>query len=298
MDMSATIENTTTDLGKLPQSFGVQTDNFSLLGDVLAIHDSLPAVLQVAHGPQPRQHELAECPLRPEDHGVSRSRICLSSARRSTRWSPSRHTTLPVSPARRCGRRTAVPAPLVAGPGSRDALWPQSRHCGHATLSNFYPGATFHKPRVGSGSATQLRVPDSSDTNPLPLSSVPVGRPGFAALPFVGLAVPLGTPVGTYAQNLRLYEGMDTDNYPNINGSTAYKPFLPPQYGHQVINPTNTNAPTTAGAHAGEPQRLMDARNGVPQQPYTTPTVIQGHGDGSAHDRRLIYRRAAADRCH
>ena len=78
-----------------------------------------------------------------------------------------------------------------------------------------YTNATLHKARPGDGSSTTLTVPDEPhDTgNPAYVSltktdstlpSVP-----YYGKPVVGIAVPLGTPVGTYSGTIRTYEGSD-----------------------------------------------------------------------------------------
>jgi len=106
-------------------------------------------------------------------------------------------------------------------------------------IGSLYRGATFHKPRVGVASTT-LTVPDAPDATvgnyspdyspdglpKLPTTINPANNLPYKAVPYVGISVPFGTPVGSYAttdaQPLRLFEGEDT---PGANGQ-----FLPPTY--------------------------------------------------------------------
>ena len=41
-------------------------------------------------------------------------------------------------------------------------------------------------------------------------------RPNYATPPYISVAVPLGTPVGTYSQRVRMFEGLDTGYDPLI----------------------------------------------------------------------------------
>jgi hypothetical protein len=122
-----------------------------------------------------------------------------------------------------------------------------------------YPGATFHKAQVGSGQPSTLFVPDSPEgfTPGASLDVPPTNHPTqeadtnnnslpFKTAPFVGVAIPFGTPVGSYHGNLQLFEGLDSGGYgiaaANANpsgvppgdfaGLTAQ--IYPPQYGKAV----------------------------------------------------------------
>ncbi len=106
-------------------------------------------------------------------------------------------------------------------------------------VSNFgslYRGATFHKPRVGVSSTT-LTVPDvpSYGGTAYDLPAVTVPAVGSTAPPYVGISVPFGTPVGSYAttdaQPLRLFEGLDPLPANATAAQVAERPFLPPTYG-------------------------------------------------------------------
>ena len=61
------------------------------------------------------------------------------------------------------------------------------------------PQATLHKPRPGDGTGTVLTVPDT-----------PYGRSNGESKPLIGMAIPLGTPVGTYTAKIAVFE----DNTP------------------------------------------------------------------------------------
>ncbi len=128
-----------------------------------------------------------------------------------------------------------------------------------ANFGLLYPAATFHKPRAGGGETT-LTVPDMPDTGgsdySLPTAAVPTltaaNTVAASAPPYVGIAVPFGTPVGTYHTNdnipLRLFEGYD------LPGSGTANPYKPPTYGY-VSNGTPTNG---LGGHfpPGDPQKV------------------------------------------
>ena len=157
-----------------------------------------------------------------------------------------------------------------------------------------YPGVTFHKPPVGSGQSSILNVPDSPE-NYVPGASVPpspngLPQPGFSAPPYVGLAVPFGTPVGTYhtapAQDptsLRLFEGLDTAAATGYSLTTpANSPIprylYPPQYG-KAVGGIGSPAVDTTTANTGEPvdssNQPEDVYNGA-QPISTTGTQLVG----------------------
>lgn len=91
-----------------------------------------------------------------------------------------------------------------------------------------YPTVTFHKPLVGDGEGTTMTVPDVPHGSVVVPSTTSYASIGIAHLPLVSVAVPLGTPVGTYAQNLRLFEGYDIKS-----GSLPYDPLIGPTYDGQ-----------------------------------------------------------------
>ncbi|MBV9850210.1 MAG: hypothetical protein JO250_11095, partial [Armatimonadetes bacterium] len=182
---------------------------------------------------------------------------------------------------------------------------PSVRANGQASL---YPVVTFHKPRVSDGSnpdfpGTPMTVPDvphdnikgnpyylygTSDqpiivnnqmeaidrdpTSPTYNQYVPA-----SGKPAVSVAVPLGTPVGTYSQTLRLFEGYDVVDG---SGNITYNPLVGPLYGGlpggiwtsspAPFNPTTANQldPTALDTF-----KLALNASGVPQalQAYSDP---------------------------
>ena len=107
-----------------------------------------------------------------------------------------------------------------------------------------YPGPTFHKSRVGDASPTQMTMPDvPHDNNPnnivnsgyYPTAFTPTDKPvantglplypSFAAPVYVSVAIPFGTPVGTYhlPRTLQAFEGYDNP--------LTYNYLFPPRYG-------------------------------------------------------------------
>jgi len=140
-----------------------------------------------------------------------------------------------------------------------------------SAFSAFYPSTTFHKARVGSV-APALTVPDFPSNNvpgtPFGLAgnnNAPLvianglavnntGQPATAP-PYVSLAIPFGTPFGTYAQTLRLFEGMDIAGYTTYNGSNqSYNPLYPPQYGTAVGGiGTPSSIPTDIYQYGAQP---------------------------------------------
>jgi hypothetical protein len=120
------------------------------------------------------------------------------------------------------------------------------------------PGPTLHKPRVGDDptNGTVMTNPDEprDASNPAYIN--------VAALPFphgntvVGVAVPYGTPVGTYAQSIRAFEGSDP--------KSTISPYVGPTYGGTFFSLSN---PTAA---IGSPVLAFNS-SGSPQQSYTEP---------------------------
>ena len=128
-----------------------------------------------------------------------------------------------------------------------------------------YPGATFHKPRVGSAPTT-LTVPDVPSYGgtgyELPAAIAPTLNPTApyvttTAPPYVGLSVPFGTPVGSYstsAQPLRLFEGQDFSTY------GIATPYYPPTYGAAL------------GGHAN-PARALATQLPMDSNPQANPNA-------------------------
>ncbi len=162
-----------------------------------------------------------------------------------------------------------------------------------------YPGATFHKARVSDANPPTLTVPDVPHDNAGPYS-LPVAPPGPATVPpttadfpvlsgtplapanygkpYIGLAVPLGTPVGNYAQDVRLFEGIDpyvkpanlgAPGYPDIQGSGSYlyKPLFPPVYGGVVVDGTTTPTSSTTD--------MLTTIGSAVTQPYSNPMRVR-----------------------
>jgi hypothetical protein len=101
-----------------------------------------------------------------------------------------------------------------------------------AGTSNPPPGPTVHKARPGDVNGTIATIPDvpysnlkftnlAVNANPNNTLSTVSGYFANPARPLVSLAVPLGTPVGTYSQTVTAFEGSDG----------AYSAYLGPTYG-------------------------------------------------------------------
>ena len=102
---------------------------------------------------------------------------------------------------------------------------------------NNVPGTAFGlvgndgKPLAAAGSVLINNVQFLSDG----VTPNPDFGKNATAQPYVSLAIPFGTPFGTYSQTIRLFEGMDTSGYTTYNGSNqSYNPLYPPQYGNAV----------------------------------------------------------------
>ncbi|GAB4458039.1 MAG: hypothetical protein OHK0029_18690 [Armatimonadaceae bacterium] len=143
---------------------------------------------------------------------------------------------------------------------------------------------TLHKPRVGVASVATLGVPD------LPGSQVlrPVGDPQPTSIEtFVGVAVPLGTPVGEYTSKLLnnplvVFEDHDTnvgfEPTPRVLSDGTITPAGPFYNGSQVLHP-GANPILSAGPGTGEgiwrARRIVN-QNGraIPEyQPATVPGI-------------------------
>ncbi len=260
VDMRTSIVSPTTDVGRIPSALGVQTDMFSPLGlfapvnrnfdsffqpvtvhndgnvNLLNVHLDQKEYYQAASESKPGPHTLRlnSDSLDPlsyilgyDDTGLTGPRANLPSA------VPGGVIQQPYLV------RSSLDTDLVDAYGRNPAI------VGDVNLNVLYPGATFHKALPGSDNPTTLTVPDSpedtstgyslpaaSDNRPLVNAN---GVPQVAASPYVSLAVPFGTPVGTYSQTVRVFEGLDTYGYQTYNpASTNYNPLYPPQYGRQA----------------------------------------------------------------
>jgi len=148
--------------------------------------------------------------------------------------------------------------------------------------SSTYQGATFHKARPGSTAPSQLTVPDTSPyiTDPrdrwyFPQSTDPPSLvsngttllPSAAYPPYVSIAVPLGTPVGTYSEQIKVFDGTDRDFYayraPTYGDIALGWPFNVspyPSFAYGVVDSLlfpqydpSTGQPTSAGQLASDP---------------------------------------------
>lgn len=132
------------------------------------------------------------------------------------------------------------------------------------------PGPTAHKARpvpVGTSSlGAALQIPD----NPLDLTNAdhytpPTNSPPdyYANNPALSVAVPLGTPVGTYYQTARTFEGSDA----------PFNAWMGPTYGGGFYIPGIWNA----GGNV-ENSFVFDQTSGTPLQFYSDPgTQIVAH---------------------
>lgn len=284
-DMSTSIAETTTDIGKVPHGFGILADQFPALIDAkgnagftpyntafsdyfkpLTVHNDGNVNLLNVHFDQKVNAgggvfglPMAAGPLDSlavipgfDVSGISGNRQYLIRTPLDT------DLTASIAPGRNIGRNPGVAANNAA--------------------NLRYLGATFHKNRVGTGNPSPLYVPDVPNDNDTTFASNPLtapyslvivgpnaplkqgtyngvpamlvddpasiynGKPA-AKLPTVSVAVPLGTPGGTYSQRLRVFEGLDFRNpkNPNVN------PLAPPTYAGQEVNVLNqTNPDPTA----------------------------------------------------
>ncbi len=286
IDMSTSIANPTTDIGKVPGAFGIQVSQYPGYKDAAANIGFTPYNATFAQNYQP---------VTANNNG----NVNLLNVHFDQLYAVQGPNNTPVSTplslvASALDPLSAIPAydaAGVTGPRSdtfnsvselpfllRSSLDPDLAAAyginpsiaADATLKAFYPSATFHKPRVGSDTPTVLTVPDvpSVDTAGAPFSLyltadkpiVVAGRvaavdndphsPTYnqvlpeTAPPYVSVGIPFGTPVGTYSQTLRLFEGRDVSGYTTYNtGSKLYNPLYPPQYGGSI---GGLAAPTSA----------------------------------------------------
>ncbi|MDR3710017.1 MAG: hypothetical protein P4L33_17115 [Capsulimonadaceae bacterium] len=126
-----------------------------------------------------------------------------------------------------------------------------------------YPGPTWHKPRIGDSAlwGATFTVPDQPHDALNPLTSAQA-----TGSPKLSVAVPMGTPSGTYSQALRLFEGYDAAPLSSGAVSTAY---TGPLYGGQAVP---IQVKSTASPYA----LSLDASTNTILQPYSqTPTQIK-----------------------
>ncbi|MGI4787488.1 MAG: hypothetical protein ACRYFS_01415 [Janthinobacterium lividum] len=169
--------------------------------------------------------------------------------------------------------RSSIDTDLIQAYGRNPAIVNNTLY---ANTNAIYPGATFHKPTAGGNQPSILTVPDdpetyvdgaSLDSAPNGVPTMPTSTTVLKAPPYVSLAFPFGTPVGTYSTpvpndptSLRLFEGLDT------NSATAYSlavpptnaiPYYlyPPKYNGAVggIGTPSTGTPLPDVYTAGEP---------------------------------------------
>ena len=170
-----------------------------------------------------------------------------------------------------------------------------------------YPGATFHKPAVGTDQPSLLTVPDAPESyvpgaslSSQPAPTLPtITDPSnfnlpYKSAPFVSIAFPFGTPVGTYTMSpagaLRLFEGLDTAaanaySLSPVSASGIPSYLYPPKYGGAV----GGIGGYTIGGPAGPAPDNLDAgqpvdKNGDDEDIYnglqplsTTGTLLSGH---------------------
>ena len=270
IDMKTSIFNPTTDIGQVPAAFGVQTETYAPLGfftpysqgptapnlnpflnyfKPLTVYNNGNVNLLNAHFDQKYANF---------NNGNNQTLLLFSDAvdplSALLGYDFSGSTGPRTAPELPFLIRSSLDTDLVGGTQGRNPLI-----AGNSTLSALYPGATFHKPLVGSDQPSILTVPDAPESyfagaslpsSPMPL--VPNSTNGVnKSAPFVSLAVPFGTPVGTYQTqapqsplSLRLFEGLDagTTASPTTYSTTSATGFLyPPQYGGSIggINPPN-----------------------------------------------------------
>ncbi len=303
VDMSMTVADPTIDLGKLPQTFGVQTENANALGQfmpfeatsalavkgagyqnyfkpIVAHNEGNINLLNVHFDQKLLKYQSASSPM------PSLSALPLGSdaldAQATLNAFDLNGVTGPTSGTdpRKYILRTSLDADLA--PYNRNPYLV-------AQNGNAYPTATFHKARVTDAAPPTLTVPDVPHDNAGPYTlpatvAVPIGQPALSVLPilnstgvpmnyglpYIGLAVPLGTPAGAYAQDVRLFEGIDPYAYTDIQttgGSNhLYKPLFPPVYGGVIVD--GSTAPT------GPVDTLTTIGSSV-TQPYSNPTRIR-----------------------
>lgn len=306
VDMTMTVTDPTLDLGKLPQTFGVQTDAAAPLGQFMPFQYTA-ALAAAGKGYQPYFK-----PINARNDG-NINLLNIHFDQKLSRYSSVANanpmltlSALPFGSDALDAQATLSAFDMngVTGPNpSTGALQYILRTSLDSDLAAYnrnpalvaqngasYPGATFHKARVMDAASPLLTVPDVPHDNVstsayfLPSGSAltpPVSGPPALdttthiptsyGRPYIGLAVPLGTSVGAYAQDVRLFEGIDpysTAAYPDIQGtgSFLYKPLFPPVYGGVVVDGTATPASAT--------DRLTTIGSAV-TQPYSNPIRVR-----------------------
>ncbi|MGO8672878.1 MAG: malectin domain-containing carbohydrate-binding protein [Capsulimonadaceae bacterium] len=139
-------------------------------------------------------------------------------------------------------------------------------------------GPTFHKPRVGSTTPAALTVPDYDPANG---ASIPAAGPYAGGYPggpnhtsdvYVGMAIPLGTPAGTYNATVRMFD----DDQENYLGGTSFMDGL--GYGGgiadgasgDILDLTNDLSPTFLGGDPGL-DSVHPTNQALIRQPLTDP---------------------------
>lgn len=122
---------------------------------------------------------------------------------------------------------------------------------GSSTGTLIYPGPTWHKARVNDNArGSYLTVPDEphDSTNP---AATKTGA--LRSAPTLSVAVPMGTPSGTYYQYLRLFEGYDAAPQSGL-ASMAY---TGPLYGGAAvpIQPKSTSSPYALSLNTNGPMQ-------------------------------------------
>ncbi len=128
---------------------------------------------------------------------------------------------------------------------------------GNSSGGRLFNNATIHKPRPGDANDTVMHIPD----NPHDYGQLTYVAPSglsvpYNGLPVVSIAVPLGTPVGTYSQIIRAYE--ESEPFVGSLSTTYSNPFNGPKY---QTNP--------ALAPLG-----FQINNGQPSQYYSVPGTV------------------------
>jgi hypothetical protein len=119
----------------------------------------------------------------------------------------------------------------------------------YATPGNTPPGPVAAKPRVGDSNGAVVTVPaiphGNSGNGTTNVSSLP-----YNGRPVVSLAVPLGTPAGSYSSTIYAFEGDDMYTT-NVNGTSSFA-AEGPTYANQILtsqgwmSPSISNGQTTA----------------------------------------------------
>ncbi len=288
VDMRTSIDNGTTDIGRIPSALGVQTDAFNPLGLFAPINRNFDKFFQPVTVRNDGNVNLLNVHLDQKQYyqangqnaaGAHTLRLTSDALDPLSYILGYDDTGLTGPRANLTGGITQQPY-LVRSSLDTDLVNAYGRNPGIvANFGGLYPGATFHKALPGSDNSTTLTVPDApEDTStgyslPLAADNRPVvnanGVPQVAASPYVSIAVPFGTPVGTYSQTVRVFEGLDTVGYQTYNtANTNYNPLYPPKYGGAVGGIGTPGAPP----------------DGIPTDVYkygkqpvsTTGTVVKG----------------------